>query len=71
MCSSDLHKIGQLNPDKELILAQQELICPNMKSITLDKILHSLETMEAVVTVPEDIRVKAAIALEKMIAYTS
>jgi len=65
------HKIEQLNPNKELVLAQEELICPNMKSITLDKILHSLETMETKITVAEDIRVKAAVALEKMIEYAS
>jgi len=66
-----MHKINQLSPDKELILADRELICPNMKSITLNKIVYSLETMQTVVTVPEDIRSKAAIALEKMIAYAS
>lgn len=66
-----MHKIHELNPNKGLILAQRELICTNMKSITLNKILHSLETMETVVSVPEDIRAQAALALEKMIAYAS
>ncbi len=66
-----MHEIKQSNPGKNLILAEQELICPNMKSITLDKILYSLETMQTIITVPEDIRVKAAVALEKMIAYSS
>ena len=66
-----MHKIKQINPNKELILADSELICPNMKSITLDKILYSLETMQTPISVPEDIRAKAAVALEKMIEYTS
>jgi quinolinate synthase len=66
-----LHSIKQANPGKKLILAEEELICPNMKSITLDKILYSLENMETKITVPENIRVKAAEALEKMIAYSS
>ncbi|NLB51395.1 MAG: quinolinate synthase NadA [Syntrophomonadaceae bacterium] len=66
-----LHRIRQLVPDKELILAHRELICPNMKSITLNKILHSLETNETIVTVPEDIRTKAEVALKKMIDYAS
>lgn len=66
-----LHKIQQQSPDKELILAQEELICLNMKSITLNKILHSLETRETKITVSEDIRIKAANALEKMIEYAS
>lgn len=66
-----MHKIKQISPDKELILADPELICPNMKSITLDKILYSLENMVTVVTVPEDIRTKAVMALDKMIACAS
>lgn len=66
-----LHKIRQLAPDKELLLAHRELICPNMKSITLNKILLSLETMQTKIAVPEDIRVRAEAALKKMIAYAS
>ena len=66
-----MHKINLVSPGKELILAQRELICPNMKSITLNKILHSLETMETVISVPEAIRAPAAVALEKMIALNS
>lgn len=66
-----MHRINQVSPGKELILAKEELICPNMKSITLDKILYSLEAMETVISVPEAIRSRAAVALEKMIAYAS
>jgi quinolinate synthase len=40
-----IHKINQISPGKDLILAQEELICPNMKSITMDKIIYSLENM--------------------------
>ena len=65
-----MHSINTANPDKELVLAEEGLICSNMKSISLDKILHSLKTLTTVITVPENIRVKAALALEKMIAYT-
>lgn len=65
------HKIGQSSPDKELILATPDLVCQDMKKITLEKILRSLQTMETKITVPENIRVKAAVALEKMIEYAS
>jgi len=65
------HKIKQLCPDKELILADPGLLCPNMKSITLEKILNSLLEMQTQVTVPEDIRIRAAVALEKMIELAS
>ncbi len=66
-----MHSINKVIPGKELILAHSELICPNMKSITLDKILYSLENRETVVSVPEPIRSQAVTALEKMIAYAS
>ncbi|MGI5920522.1 MAG: quinolinate synthase NadA [Syntrophomonadaceae bacterium] len=68
--SGIFHAIHQESPEKKLILASPELICPNMKSITLDKIRHSMQNMETVITVPEDIRSRAAMALEKMIAYS-
>lgn len=66
-----LHPIQKANPNKTLIMASEEMICPNMKSITLEKIHYSLENMETVISVPENIRVPAARALEKMIAYSS
>lgn len=66
-----LHRISQIRPEKELILAGEILVCQDMKTITLQKILHSLQTMETKITVPEDIRAKAAIALEKMIELAS
>jgi quinolinate synthase len=66
-----MHSINQANPGKKLVLADESLICSNMKSITLEKILYSLENMQTRITVPEDIRLKAAIALEKMIDYSS
>lgn len=65
------HKIEQSSPDKELILATPDLVCQDMKKITLEKILRCLQTMETKITVPENIRVKAAVALEKMIEYAS
>ncbi len=56
--------------DPEVVApAREDLVCPNMKSVTLQKILRSLETMETKISVPEAIRDKAALALEKMIEY--
>lgn len=65
------HSILKNCPEKNLILAAEELICPNMKSITLDKILYAIENKQKIIQVPEDIRIKAAQALEKMIALAS
>jgi quinolinate synthase len=66
-----MHSIRKAAPDKELFLASEELICPNMKSITLGKILYSLEQGETVITVEESIRKRAVLALEKMIDYAT
>ena len=66
-----LYSLGNNNPEKTFILASEELICPNMKSITLDKVFYSLQYLQTRVVVPEEIRAKAAIALERMIEYAS
>ena len=66
-----LHSIRKNNPEKQLIMASDDLICPNMKSITLDKILYSIENRETIIEVSDSIRVKASIALERMISYTT
>ncbi len=63
-----LYKLRQENPDKEFILASPALVCPNMKLTSLEDILDALTTMGPVVKVPEDIRVAAKLALDRMIA---
>jgi quinolinate synthase len=63
-----LYRLKKENPDKEFILASPSLICPNMKLISLEDILESLETMAPVVKVPEEIRIPAKRALDRMLA---
>ena len=41
-------------------------VCPNMKLITLEKVLKALQTEAPVVRVPEDVRVKALRAVQRM-----
>lgn len=62
-----LHVMQKQNPDKELILASPKMTCPTMKLNTLEKTVQSLEMMQPRITVPEDIRVKAALALDRML----
>jgi len=66
-----LHPLQKENPGKEFILATEDLICPNMKSITLEKMIYSLEHMETRVEVEESVRLKARVALERMIEYSA
>ena len=63
-----LYRLRQENPDKEFILASPALICPNMKLTSLEDIVLSLQTMSPVVKVPEEVRVLAKRALDRMIA---
>ncbi|KAB0671549.1 quinolinate synthase NadA [Oryzomonas sagensis] len=63
-----LYKLRIENPGKEFILASPALICPNMKLTSLEDVLYSLQTMSPVVTVTEETRVKARLALDRMLA---
>jgi quinolinate synthase len=62
-----LHRLNKENPGKTFIPASDKAICPNMKKITLEKVLQSLETMKPEVKVPENIRVKALAAVNRML----
>ncbi len=62
-----IHTLKRQNPDGEFIAASDRAICPNMKRISLDKIVGSLEDMQYKVTVPEEVRIKAERALDRMV----
>jgi quinolinate synthase len=62
-----LWRLKKENPSKRFILPSKSLICPNMKLITLEDVIESLEEMKNVVTVTDDVRVKAKAALDKML----
>ena len=63
-----LHRLNKENPGKTFIPASKKAVCPNMKKITLEKVFQSLETVTPVVKVPEDIRVRARNAVDRMLA---
>ena len=62
-----IHRLNKENPGKIFIPATEKAICPNMKSITLEKILWSLEDMTPEVKVPEEIAIRAISTVEKML----
>jgi len=66
--SGILHRLHQLCPDKEFYLASERLVCPNMKSTTLEKVRDALSTLSPRITVKEEIRVRAKEALDRMLA---
>jgi quinolinate synthase len=59
--------IAAANPDKEM-LRLCTVRCPHMNQITLEDTLKSLQLNRYVIEVPEEIRVRAARAVERMIA---
>jgi quinolinate synthase len=62
-----LHTLKKQNPDKAFYTVTEKAICPNMKKITLEKVLWALEDMQYWITVPEPIRSDAKKALDRMI----
>jgi quinolinate synthase len=62
-----IHRLTKENPGKRFIPASEQAICPNMKLITLEKVLWSLEEMRPEVKVPEEIRLRAIAAVDKML----
>jgi len=63
-----IHRLKKENPGKKIIPASAKAVCPNMKLITLEKVLWSLEEIKPEVKVPEEIRLKAKAAVDKMLA---
>lgn len=62
-----IHRLKKENPGKKFIPASNKAVCPNMKSINLEKVLWTLEDMAPEVKVPEDIRLKAKAAVDRML----
>ncbi|UCB59489.1 MAG: quinolinate synthase NadA [Thermoplasmatales archaeon] len=60
------YRLKNENPNKEFY-SIKSAICPNMKKITLDKVLNSLKTLEPKVILLEEIMMKAKVPLKKMI----
>ena len=59
--------VAAANPEKEM-LRLCRVRCPHMNEITLEDTLKSLQQERYVIEVPEDVRVRAARAVERMIA---
>jgi len=62
-----IHTLKKQNPKAEFVPASDRAVCPNMKKITLEKIVWALEDMQYKISIPEAIRKKAKKALDKMV----
>ena len=63
-----IHRLRKENPNKEFIALAPAPRCPNMKKITLESILKSLETMENSVELPSTLIERARLPIERMLA---
>src|SRR5579863_1273030 len=62
------HQLNKKFPQKTFHAVNPNAVCAFMKTITLDKVIHSLETMTPQIRVPEDIARKAKRAIDRMLA---
>jgi len=62
-----MHRLKKENPDKVFYSLRKDMICPNMKKTTLNSVLRALKEMKNVIKVPEEIRVSAKRALDRML----
>ncbi|MDV2988615.1 MAG: quinolinate synthase NadA [Dehalogenimonas sp.] len=63
-----IHRLRKENPGKRFYPVSEQAVCPNMKLITLDKILTALETESHAVSVTEEIADRARLTIERMLA---
>jgi len=65
-----LHRLRQENPDKSFYLVSNSQICTDMKKTTLETVAQTMELRQNIVTVPEEVRLKAKQAVDRMLAIS-
>jgi quinolinate synthase len=63
-----MYRLRKENPDKAFYPLRKDMICPTMKMTTLKSVFNSLKENKYIIKVPEDIRVPAKMALDRMLA---
>jgi quinolinate synthase len=62
-----IYRLRKENPGKKFMPVSEQAVCPTMKLITMEKIIWALEEMSYEVKVPEQIRVRAKGAVDRML----
>jgi quinolinate synthase len=65
-----LHRLHLENPDKSFYLVTNSQICTDMKKTTLETLVQTMELRKNIVAVPEEVRVKAKRAVDRMLAIS-
>jgi len=63
-----LHRLRLENPAKSFYLISNRQICTDMKKTTLEVLARTMELRQNIVTVPEEVRLKAKQAVDRMLA---
>jgi quinolinate synthase len=62
-----MYRLRKENPDKLFYPLRKDMICPTMKMTTLSSVLRALKENNYVIKVPEEIRIPAKKALDRML----
>ena len=62
-----IHTLAKENPHKRFYSPSERLLCPDMKKISLEDVLAALRDLSPVVTVPENIAVRALQSVNRML----
>jgi quinolinate synthase len=65
-----LHGLRKQNPEKSFYLISNRQICVDMKKTTLETVAKTMELKQNVITVPEEIRMRAKRAVDRMLAVS-
>lgn len=65
-----LYRLRKENPDKTFYPLRKDMVCPDMKRTTLQSIYRALKENNYLIKVPEEIRVPAKKALDRMLAIS-
>jgi len=63
-----IYRLKKENPAQRFIPISEQVVCPHMKLINLEKVLWSLEELSPEIKVPEATRLRAKAAVDKMLA---
>ncbi len=65
-----IHGLRKQNPDKSFYLLSNSQVCADMKKTTLETVARTMELKQNMITVPEEIRVRAKRAVDRMLAVS-
>ncbi|HKS66077.1 MAG TPA: quinolinate synthase NadA [Candidatus Acidoferrales bacterium] len=63
-----LHQLKKKHPERTFYPVNPNAVCAFMKTITLDRVIQSLETLTPEVRVPREIASRARLAIDRMLA---